>query len=437
MKSSLRATIVVAVALMLTLGLASMASAAPWSDVDGTLAGSYGLSVDQIAQISSGYPDGSWQPWRSVTRAQFVKMAVMAFATDLADPSTPTFSDVPSTDHYYQYVEGAYAAGMVEGIGGGLFAPSSTMTREQAIAVVARQVAADEGFDLEAMSEGEIAGALDGFGDAASVSAPLRAEMAFAVNEGLVKGDAAGNLSPKAAMTRIAAAALLIRATAPAPLVLDSEDDGTTVAVEVGDIIQVVLKGNPTTGYSWSAALSDDDAALLEQLGEPVYVPDSDLVGAGGMYTFTFRAAADGVATLRLEYARPWESVPPQETYEVTVLIGYSPLEGTAWRLTEWSDASLDPGDFEITASFAGGRISGKAAVNLYFGPYTAGSEGSFSVGMLTQTEMAGSGPAMIAESTYLDLLRQARSYELEGARLTLMSADAQQFLIFRLTACP
>ncbi len=59
----------------------------------------------------------------------------------------------------------------------------------------------------------------------------------------------------------------------------------------------MILAGNPTTGYSWTAGAERQDAAVLQQQGDPVYAQEStdpSLVGAGGTFTFTFKAAAAG-----------------------------------------------------------------------------------------------------------------------------------------------
>lgn len=75
--------------------------------------------------------------------------------------------------------------------------------------------------------------------------------------------------------------------------------------------------------------------------------------------------------------------------------------------------------------------MSGKAAVNLYGADCTAGAEGSFSLGPIVQTLMAGPAPAMQAETTYFGLLQEVRSYVLDGDELTLLDEGANELLIF------
>jgi inhibitor of cysteine peptidase len=105
---------------------------------------------------------------------------------------------------------------------------------------------------------------------------------------------------------------------APASLTLSEADAGSAVTLAVGDTIEVVLDGNPTTGFTWETAAVD--ASVLRQLGEPEFEPESALIGAGGTFTFRFEAVAPGQTTLRLVYHRPWETgIPPERTFEVTV----------------------------------------------------------------------------------------------------------------------
>jgi inhibitor of cysteine peptidase len=104
---------------------------------------------------------------------------------------------------------------------------------------------------------------------------------------------------------------------------LTEADNGRAVTVEAGEDIQVILNGNPTTGYTWTATVSDK--AVLQQLGDPVYAQgstDPSIVGAGGTFTFTFKAAAAGQVALKFDYARSFETgVTPIQTCSVTVTV--------------------------------------------------------------------------------------------------------------------
>jgi inhibitor of cysteine peptidase len=96
-------------------------------------------------------------------------------------------------------------------------------------------------------------------------------------------------------------------------------NNGKTICLEVSDTVSLNLDGNPTTGYMWEISSIDRD---FLQVVEQSYNSSSDLIGAGGMFTFTFRAAAKGSTNLCLVYARPWEKTsPPAKTFEVTVVI--------------------------------------------------------------------------------------------------------------------
>jgi heat shock protein HslJ len=106
-------------------------------------------------------------------------------------------------------------------------------------------------------------------------------------------------------------------------------------------------------------------------------------------------------------------------------------LEGTQWRLAAWTLSSLSPTDFTITAAFSAGQISGNSGVNTYGGPYKIGPASVFSVGQLAGTLMAGPEPAMRAESAYLKLLGEARSYKMADGRLTLFGEGGNESLIF------
>lgn len=110
---------------------------------------------------------------------------------------------------------------------------------------------------------------------------------------------------------------------------------------------------------------------------------------------------------------------------------GEGELVGTEWRLSAWSDSSIDPSQFTITADFDESHISGTSAVNYYSGPYVVTASCLFSVGQLQMTTMGGSEEAMRAESTYFELLWQVCKFTVNQTTLTLLDAFNNELLIF------
>ncbi len=99
----------------------------------------------------------------------------------------------------------------------------------------------------------------------------------------------------------------LYREIAPELDVLDG-----VVAVEVsapvqaGQQIPVILESRPSTGYAWT--LVEGDSNLVRQAQEPLLQSQIDRPSAPAQTTITLQGSADGMATIRLVYSRPWES---------------------------------------------------------------------------------------------------------------------------------
>jgi predicted secreted protein len=95
---------------------------------------------------------------------------------------------------------------------------------------------------------------------------------------------------------------------------------GETVTLHVGDTLEISLEGNPTTGYGWELAAGGSE--VMRQVGESSFSPESDLIGAGGTYRFTFDAEARGQTDLELWYRRSWEAdVAPAASFTVHVVV--------------------------------------------------------------------------------------------------------------------
>jgi hypothetical protein len=86
--------------------------------------------------IVSGYDDGTFRPFANVTRGQLSKITVVAAGWSVLNPATPTFSDVPTTDPFYAFIETAVCHEIVSGYADGTFRPYNDATRGQISKIV-------------------------------------------------------------------------------------------------------------------------------------------------------------------------------------------------------------------------------------------------------------------------------------------------------------
>ena len=107
----------------------------------------------------------------------------------------------------------------------------------------------------------------------------------------------------------------------PQMVQLKEENNRGQITVNRGDSLQIVLAGNPTTGFTWEIA--ECNQSLLQPQGEVEYQQEqSQLAGRGGTFKFIFKAISTGETTLKLIYHRSFEKeVPPAQEYEVFVKI--------------------------------------------------------------------------------------------------------------------
>jgi uncharacterized lipoprotein YddW (UPF0748 family) len=87
--------------------------------------------------IISGFPDGTFQPNRAMTRAQFAAVIQKAFPKPVKRPNVP-FVDVPATHWAATAIQNAYQTGFMSGYPGNRFLPENSIARMEAlIALVA------------------------------------------------------------------------------------------------------------------------------------------------------------------------------------------------------------------------------------------------------------------------------------------------------------
>jgi heat shock protein HslJ len=107
-------------------------------------------------------------------------------------------------------------------------------------------------------------------------------------------------------------------------------------------------------------------------------------------------------------------------------------LEGSEWNLALLNGSSLKTGT-NITLKFAEGQASGFAGCNAYGGAYSEPAAGKLSIGEMAVTAQACLEPEGVLgqEGAYIQALRQAASYQVEGERLHVQNAAGETTLVF------
>ena len=91
------------------------------------------------------------------------------------------------------------------------------------------------------------------------------------------------------------------------PMFPTAADDGSEIELKKGQLLVITLEANPTTGYTWEVAEPLDERAI-RQVGEIEFVPESDLIGAGGVQIIRSEGVGADQTTIKLVYHRPWET---------------------------------------------------------------------------------------------------------------------------------
>ncbi|MBQ3110319.1 MAG: S-layer homology domain-containing protein [Clostridia bacterium] len=165
------------------------------------------LTIDAmtINGYIKGYPDGLFKPDQNITRAEFTAIVYRILGLEIAEDGV-LYDD--TVGHWAQDIIATMSLpegyGMTRGYGDGNFGPNDFITREQAVAIIARAKSA-------VWKEAE-EGAKDIFTDAEDISWWFDGEMDAAVTNGLITGYQDGSYKPLGFTTRAEACTLLARA---------------------------------------------------------------------------------------------------------------------------------------------------------------------------------------------------------------------------------
>jgi len=182
------------------------ASSRYFKDVTST---SYSWAVDAVDYLfEKGVVNGTspnvFSPANNIKRGDFMLMLVRAYDLKAGNANT-NFSDVRPGTYYYDAIAVAKALGIAQGTTSGRFNPDASITREDAMVLMARTLDAVN-ISIPAGSAADLAG----FSDAASVSGYARDAVATLVKAGVIQGSN-NRLNPKNTMSRAEMAVALHR----------------------------------------------------------------------------------------------------------------------------------------------------------------------------------------------------------------------------------
>ncbi|MNB81788.1 Internalin-A precursor [compost metagenome] len=165
------------------------------SDISGHWAEAYIVKL-LGSGVVQGYPDGTFQPGKAVTRAEFASMLVKAL--NLQATGQSAFSDM---DSHWAKNTVAIAAdhGIVTGYEDGTFRPNQQVTRQEMVAMAVRAFGLTGGSALS-------------FADSGDIAAWAKSSVSAAVQAGIVSGQTGNRFAPAVTATRAEAVTLIAKA---------------------------------------------------------------------------------------------------------------------------------------------------------------------------------------------------------------------------------
>lgn len=146
-----------------------------------------------------GYPDGTFQPDKNISRAEFMALVNRVFS--YSRKTGINFKDVPASAWFYNTVMEAKAAGYISGYQDGTMKPESPITRAEAAAIIARIAALDAD-----------PGVINRFKDAVNIPDWCKGVVGGAARAGLMGGYPDGTFQAAKLITRAETVAALSKA---------------------------------------------------------------------------------------------------------------------------------------------------------------------------------------------------------------------------------
>lgn len=151
--------------------------------------------------VVQGDENGNFQPERSVSREEFVKMLVLSLDIPESETAVP-FTDMQQGGWYVSYIQAAVAAGIVNGLSETQFGVGETINREDMATMIYRAMNYLE-IALEQTGEAAV------ITDAQNISGYAQEAVSALVRSGVISGNENGQFLPQNQATRAEAAKML------------------------------------------------------------------------------------------------------------------------------------------------------------------------------------------------------------------------------------
>ena len=174
-------------------------ASAKFSDVPYTHWANTAIETLAERNVLSGYPDNTFKADNTVTREEFVKMAISAFGVAKGDAEVKAFNDVDSSFWAKSYIDIAVSAGVVNGISDSKFGIGEVVTRQDSAVIIARSLKL-------ANANGKT------FADDASIAEYAKDAVAAMSSAGIINGYEDGTFKPNGLLSRAEAAQIIYNA---------------------------------------------------------------------------------------------------------------------------------------------------------------------------------------------------------------------------------
>ncbi|QGG47218.1 S-layer homology domain-containing protein [Heliorestis convoluta] len=222
---------ILAIITMITLSLTMLpllALAGTPQDIQGHWAEKW---IEKMIQkgIVSGYPDGTFQPTKEITRAEFA--TIVNNALDKNDATAEAnFTDVKTSDWYYRQVAIAKKEGYISGYPDGTFKPNQPISRQEAAVLMTNLLKLDQNAQLRWYSDQNQIGNWA----ATSIAAVNKA--------GLMQGYPEGTFQPLNPITRAETAVLIDKVLEYKSAIIPQEESALKGIVQLNGQAQTDAK---------------------------------------------------------------------------------------------------------------------------------------------------------------------------------------------------